>query len=529
MPTISTLTVDVTTNTSKFSKGLKIAASGLAALATGAVYAFKQFEDADKVVRQTDAVLTSTGGAANVTAAQVNNLGNALSKKSAIDDEVIQSGENMLLTFRNIRNEVGKGNDIFTQTVRVTTDVAAAMAAASGSGVNLKATAIQIGKAMNNPIKGMSSLMRVGVQFTAQQTEQIKKMVESGNLMGAQKIILGELTTEFGGSAKANATASAAMGVAVGNLAEAVGKVLAPALSFAATKLTEFIGFLQANAGPAFRAMIGWFQGIWEKIQPVATLVGGSLLDAWRALSDAFKRILPDLQKLWNALQPLAKVIGTVIGAVLVLALKALPYVISALGIAIDWIVKFETFLYKLINTVGGVVIAVINWFQRLPDAIRTILDRINGWFGGWPGKILGFIGNLGRLLFDVGKQIIQGLWDGMKSVWRSLTGWIGSIGGWIADLKGPMNKDKVLLTKQGEAIIGGLQAGMQKGWAGVRNQLGGFNAELAVSGGGGGGVGGTTINVYANAIATERQLEDLIHDALLRKGRRVNTLALNT
>ena len=35
--------------------------------------------------------------------------------KSGIDDEAIQSGENLLLTFTDIRNEVGKGNDIFNQ------------------------------------------------------------------------------------------------------------------------------------------------------------------------------------------------------------------------------------------------------------------------------------------------------------------------------------------------------------------------------------------------------------------------------
>ena len=51
----------------------------------------------------------------------------ALSKKSGIDDEVIKSGANMLLTFTNIRNEAGKGNDVFNQTLPILNDMSVAL------------------------------------------------------------------------------------------------------------------------------------------------------------------------------------------------------------------------------------------------------------------------------------------------------------------------------------------------------------------------------------------------------------------
>ena len=60
------------------------------------------------------------GGSANVTAKQVDKLSASLMEKSGVDDEVIQSGENMLLTFTKIRNEAGKGNDIFNQATKAT-------------------------------------------------------------------------------------------------------------------------------------------------------------------------------------------------------------------------------------------------------------------------------------------------------------------------------------------------------------------------------------------------------------------------
>jgi phage-related minor tail protein len=65
-------------------------------------------------------------------------------------------------------------------------DLSAAM------GQDFKASSIQLGKALNDPIKGLSALRRVGIQFTEQQEKQIEKMVESGDVMGSQKQILKE-------------------------------------------------------------------------------------------------------------------------------------------------------------------------------------------------------------------------------------------------------------------------------------------------------------------------------------------------
>ena len=75
-------------------------------------------------------------------------------------------------------------------------------------GQDLQSSAIQVGKALNDPIKGVTALQRVGVSFTAQQREQIKAMVEAGNVAGAQGIILGELEKQFGGAAEAQRKAT---------------------------------------------------------------------------------------------------------------------------------------------------------------------------------------------------------------------------------------------------------------------------------------------------------------------------------
>lgn len=205
-------------------------------------------KEAEKIGRLTEAVIKSTGAAANVTAIQVSNYATELSNLSGIDDEVIQGGENMLLTFTNIKNGVGAGNDIFKQATEAALNMSVAM------GTDLQAASIQVGKALNDPVAGVTALRKVGVQLTEQQREQIKAFVASGDIMSAQKLILGELTTEFGGAAAAAAEPGQKAAVAWGNFKEAVGEALLPTLD-------KFSGFLTTTVIPGLVAMLGGIRG----------------------------------------------------------------------------------------------------------------------------------------------------------------------------------------------------------------------------------------------------------------------------
>ncbi|MGH9460367.1 MAG: hypothetical protein ACRD1X_04065, partial [Vicinamibacteria bacterium] len=224
--------------------GLAAATAGLVSFGKSAV---EEAREAQKIGAQTEAVIKSTGGAANVTAQQVGDLAGAISMTTGIDDEAIQSGENMLLTFTNIRNEVGKGNDIFNQATKITTDMSVAL------GQDMKSSAVLVGKALNDPIKGVSALTRVGVAFTDQQKKQIESMVESGHEMQAQKLILGELNKEFKGSAEAQATAGDKARVAWGNFQEEIGMKLLPLMD----KLAVF--FVE-KVVPALQRFAAWFE-----------------------------------------------------------------------------------------------------------------------------------------------------------------------------------------------------------------------------------------------------------------------------
>lgn len=202
--------------------------------------------ESNAVAAQTAAAIKSTGGAANVTAKQVDELSNSIARKTGIDDEQIAKASNLLLTFTQVQNRVGQGNDIFNQATKIAVDMGKAL------GTDASGSAIQLGKALNDPIKGITALTRVGVTFSDAQKKQIQQFVETGRVADAQKVILAELSKEFGGSAEAQATASDKLKVTLGNLQESLGNTLVPIVDKVAGLLADKLPGALSAAGNAF-------------------------------------------------------------------------------------------------------------------------------------------------------------------------------------------------------------------------------------------------------------------------------------
>jgi hypothetical protein len=234
------------------SLGRNFAIAGAAIAGAGAIIAknAQSLARIERITAQTESVLKSTGTTANGTAKDISNLAGSLENLTATEAETIQEGANLLLTFKNIQNQAGAGNDIFNQTTAAMVDVARAM------GTNASTEAIRLGKALNDPIKGISALSRVGIQFTEDQKAQIKALQQSGDLMGAQKIILAELQSQFGGSGAAYAKTFSGqlelMGHELGTIGEEATMSVMPALQGMVEQLRELIPVI----GPQLKAAI---------------------------------------------------------------------------------------------------------------------------------------------------------------------------------------------------------------------------------------------------------------------------------
>ncbi len=199
----------------KLKKGL----AGLAAGLTGAAFLKKVIDEtstAQFAQAQLAAALKSTGNAADQTISQLNDHAAALSRVSTFGDDAISKAQALLMTFTRISGPT------FTRATEAILDMAQAM------GTDLQGATIQIGKALNNPVQGVTALARAGVQFSDDQKAMIASLVESNQLLKAQDIILKELETQFGGSAKAarNTLGGALQGLSneFGNLFEVSGE-----------------------------------------------------------------------------------------------------------------------------------------------------------------------------------------------------------------------------------------------------------------------------------------------------------------
>jgi hypothetical protein len=415
-----------------------------AALGTVAVGSFlkssiDEAREAQKVGARTANVIKSTGGAANISAKQIGDLSTAISNKVGVDDEAIQSGANLLLTFKNIRNEQGKGNDVFSQATQVITDLSA------GMDQGLKASAVQVGKALNDPIKGITALSRVGVTFDDQQKKQIERFVKQGDTMKAQKVILKELNSEFGGAAASQATAGEKAQVAFDNLKESIGTALLPVLDKLFTYFTvkiipalyDFVGFVQSTVIPDIGKFVAFIQGAFKSADESSggfrdgiQTVKQAVVDFVAAAIPVVKSLIDYFRSMWPQIKPTidAFVAGIKSGVELVAAIiqtevKIITFIWEHFG---KYLVAFlKSTFANIVTTLRGVFKVIGGIFQFFSDllhgnwsALWGDLKRIASGFGDILKGIVRQMWADIKLAFQVGKTVLAGLW---RLLWNEI------------------------------------------------------------------------------------------------------------
>jgi phage-related protein len=251
-----------------------------------------------QIMSQTAQVIKSTGDASGMTAQSISDLAMSLSKVTPFSDDVIQSGQNILLTFTGI------GKDVFPQTTKTMLDMAQAM------GMDTKSAAMQLGKALNDPAQGLSALSREGVTFSEKQKEMIKHMVAVGNTAGAQKIMLAELQKEFGGSAQAaGKTFGGQLQILKNNLEDVkqkIGTALLPILG-------QFTGWISSSAMPlisGFGAAVGNAMSYVGDVLRTVNL--SDFIDAWKTIQTEAGYVARKFGDLFNAASPLGNILSQV-------------------------------------------------------------------------------------------------------------------------------------------------------------------------------------------------------------------------
>lgn len=194
-----------------------VASAALAAVTAGLAKGLTDFAEAEKVTQRLNAVLEATGYAAGLTADQLDEFADNMEAATMATAEGVKSAAAVLATFKSI------SGDTFLRTLGLAQDLAATI------GGDLSSASVQLGKALEDPVNGVSALQRVGVTFSATQKDVIKNMVETGRQGEAQKLILDVLAGQVGGAGTREADSLVGSfkraGDAIGNFLEELAKI----------------------------------------------------------------------------------------------------------------------------------------------------------------------------------------------------------------------------------------------------------------------------------------------------------------
>ena len=374
--------------------GAAVAAAGVAAFVKGGVDSLINLE---KITAQTNAVIKSTGGAAGVSADHIASFADSIEKATGIEAESIMQGQNLLLTFTNIKNGVGEGNDVFDQATSILADMSTAL------GTDASTSAVQLGKALNDPIKGVTALSKVGVSFTEQQKAQIKAMAEAGDVAGAQKVILGELNKEFGGSAKAFGDTTAGkiekLKNRVGDFQEALAAGLLPVIDKVTTWLADKLPIASDLVMGKLREWAPTSQALAAQVVPVIEQIGTwlatNLPPAIATVTAAFAAVVAWVQAHWPEIQSIISAVLSTVQSIITGAVDTITTLWANFG---DNILSYVNRVWPSIRQ------QIEGALQVIRGVIQTITSLIHGdWSGVWDGI----------------KQILGGVWDVMQGIVR--------------------------------------------------------------------------------------------------------------
>jgi len=184
-----TTALDKFGKTAKYVRGILYGAAAytLYRSLTKVVDAAAQHEQA---IVKLNAVLKATGGAAGMSSQAIQSWATETQRATGISDEMLINAQSVMLTFTQI------SGDVMPAAMEAVLDTAKVFG-------GLDQATIQLGKALNDPIVGLTALRRIGLSFNEEQTEMIQGLAKSGRLMEAQQEILAEINREYGGVSRA--------------------------------------------------------------------------------------------------------------------------------------------------------------------------------------------------------------------------------------------------------------------------------------------------------------------------------------
>lgn len=321
----------------------------------------KSAESANKSLSILNNTLKVTGATAWTTSEDMVKMSEDIAYSTNYTVGEIQDMQSVLLGFKNITG------DTFRDASDAITDMATVM------GMDLKSAVQTVGKALDDPIKGLDSLKRQGFAFTDEQKEQMKVLVESGKIIEAQKLILDELNTTYGGAATAAQSSFDKQKDAITKFKETLGNQLLPVLDTFSEK--------SANA----------FDGLTDKIQTVDfTSIAADIEYSVQLIKEYLKVFYENIKELFRGIteqldgatfnvetfkQNIYNVLNTIYKQ-MQLSFGFMKSLING-----DWKLAWEYAKLFVLEASKKIVDELNNLMKKIPDIVNGAIKGLNAYY----------------------------------------------------------------------------------------------------------------------------------------------------
>lgn len=184
--------------------------------------AIAQWKDAEDAAAKYEAVLTATGREGRLTSEALKDLAAQLQLTTRVGDDATVAAASLLGVYETM------GEDTMPKVLTLAADMAALFDG------DVRTSAMMLGRALDDPARGMLLLRRYGINLSEDTRTLIKDLAEMGDVAGAQAVILGQLEARFSGLADAMGETLAGRleqrKNQIGDLYEEIGEKLAPTL-----------------------------------------------------------------------------------------------------------------------------------------------------------------------------------------------------------------------------------------------------------------------------------------------------------
>jgi phage-related protein len=382
------------------------AAAGFAAAGAAAIVVGKQLIAAGEAASTSNARIKQIadsmglfGDQAGAVTDRLVKLAEATARNTGVDQNAIKLTQAKLLTFGELAKTAGEVGGAFDRATQAAVDLAAA-----GFG-EASMNAVQLGKALQDPIKGMSALNKSGVTFSETEKARIETLVASNKLGDAQAMILEAIEKQVGGTAAATANASDKMKVVFSQLQEQLGGALLPIFE-------RFTSFLVDSVFPTLRTLGDRFiPPIAEALGKVGDYISNTLVPIFR------DRLIPFIERL-------GEIISTyVVPIVRDLFVKAFEGLRDIFDIVVEKIRENRDNIEKygkalqdigrfIVNYIAPILVKTLGFaFDVVAKAIDPVLDVVFSLMGAF-GKLGSFLVKTAGFVLDVIGKMVNGVID---------------------------------------------------------------------------------------------------------------------